>query len=136
MTEVRRPHKAWCKHQSRACLFIHALGCMTLCYPMDHQCIVVVVESLSCVQLFATPWTAACQASLPFTISWSLLKFMSFVCDGIQPCHPLSPSSFFLQSFPASGSFPVSQLFSLCVYTLFNSESGHVFLLITTAWYN
>ena len=26
-----------------------------------------------------TPWTAACQASLSFTISWSLLKFMSFV---------------------------------------------------------
>jgi len=34
----------------------------------------VVVQSLSCVQLFATPWTAACQASLSFTISWSLLK--------------------------------------------------------------
>ena len=34
----------------------------------------VVVLSLSCVQLFATPWTAACQASLSFTISWSLLK--------------------------------------------------------------
>ena len=31
----------------------------------------------SCVQLFATPWTAACQASLSITISWSLLKFMS-----------------------------------------------------------
>ena len=30
----------------------------------------------SCVQLFATPWTAACQASLSITISWSLLKFM------------------------------------------------------------
>ena len=36
-----------------------------------------VVQSLSRVQLFATPWTAACQASLSFTISWSLLKFMS-----------------------------------------------------------
>ena len=32
---------------------------------------------LSCyVQLFVTQWTAACQASLSFTISWSLLKFM------------------------------------------------------------
>ena len=30
-----------------------------------------------CVQLFATPWIAACQASLPFTISWSLLKLIS-----------------------------------------------------------
>ena len=38
---------------------------------------VVVVQSLSCVQLFVTPWTVACQASLSFTISWSLLRFMS-----------------------------------------------------------
>ena len=35
------------------------------------------IQSLSHVQLFATPWTAACQASLFFTISWSLLKSMS-----------------------------------------------------------
>ena len=34
----------------------------------------VVVQSLSCVRLFATPWTAA---RLSFTISWSLLRFMS-----------------------------------------------------------
>ena len=32
------------------------------------------VQSLSHVRLFVTPWTAACQASLSFTISWSLLK--------------------------------------------------------------
>ena len=37
----------------------------------------VVVQSLSCVRLFANPWTAAYQASLSFTISWSLLKLMS-----------------------------------------------------------
>ena len=36
-----------------------------------------VVQSLSCVPLFVTPWTAACQASLSFTMSWSLFKFMS-----------------------------------------------------------
>ena len=35
---------------------------------------IVVVQSLSCVQLFTTPWAAACQASLSFTIFWSLLK--------------------------------------------------------------
>ena len=35
------------------------------------------VQSLSCVQLFLTPWTAACQASLSLTISWNLPKFMS-----------------------------------------------------------
>ena len=37
---------------------------------------VVVVQSLSCVQLSATPWTSACQAPLSSTIPWSLLKFM------------------------------------------------------------
>ena len=36
----------------------------------------VVVQSLSCVCLFVTPWTAARQASLSFTISWSLLRLM------------------------------------------------------------
>ena len=35
------------------------------------------VQSLSRVQLFATPWTAACQVSLSITNSWSLLKLMS-----------------------------------------------------------
>ena len=34
------------------------------------------VQSLSCVRLFATPWTAAHQASLSITNSWSLLKLM------------------------------------------------------------
>ena len=35
------------------------------------------VQSLSCVQLFATPWTAVCQVSLFITTSQSLLKLMS-----------------------------------------------------------
>ena len=36
----------------------------------------VVVYSLSRVQIFANPWTIACQASLSFTLSWSLVKLM------------------------------------------------------------
>ena len=36
-----------------------------------------VVQSLSCVRLFVTPWTAAHQASLSIANSWSLLKLMS-----------------------------------------------------------
>ena len=39
--------------------------------------VVVVVQSPSCVLLFVTPWTAALQASLSFTVSHSLLKLMS-----------------------------------------------------------
>ena len=59
-------------------------------YPQIHY---IVVQSLSCVLLFATPWTAARQASLSFPISWSLLKFM-FI-ESVRPsnhlvlCRPL-----------------------------------------------
>ena len=38
----------------------------------------------------ATPRTAACQTSLSFTISWSLLRLIFCVSDVIQPSHPLS----------------------------------------------
>ena len=48
-----------------------------LSWYMSPLYIVAVVQSPSCVRLFVTPWTAACQASLSFTISWSLPKFMS-----------------------------------------------------------
>ena len=51
----------------------------------------LVVWSLSHVWLFATPWTAALQASLSFTISQSLL--VRWVSDAIQPTRPLLPSS-------------------------------------------
>ena len=48
------------------------------CYlHLRQDSILVSVQLLSRVQLFATPWAAACQASLSFTISRSLLKFMS-----------------------------------------------------------
>ena len=48
--------------------------------------------NLSCVGLFAIPWTAACQVSLSFTISWSLLKLISL--ESVMPsnhliCFPL-----------------------------------------------
>ena len=58
------------------------------------------VQSLSCVRLFATPWTAACQASLSITNFWSLLRLISV--ESVMPsshftlCHPLlfQPSIF------------------------------------------
>ena len=59
----------------------------------DREAWLAVVQSLSRVRLFATPWTAARQASLSFSISWSLLKLMSIESDTIQPSHPLSPPS-------------------------------------------
>ena len=75
--------------------------------------IVVILKSLSHVQLFVTPWTAACQVSLSLTISWSLPKFMSIVSVIPSSHHILCCLLLFcLQSFPASGSFPMSCLFS------------------------
>ena len=46
-------------------------------HPHTYHLFVVAVQSLNCVQLFAAPWTAACQISLSLTISQSLLKLMS-----------------------------------------------------------
>ena len=42
-----------------------------------HACLFSSVQSLSCVRLFVTPWTAACRASLSITNSRSLLNLMS-----------------------------------------------------------
>ena len=55
--------------------------------------IIAVAQSHSHVWLFATPWTAAHQASLSFTISQSMLKHVHWVGDAIQPSHPLSSPS-------------------------------------------
>ena len=74
--------------------------------------IVVVVQLLSCVQLFVTPWTAAYQASLSFAISWSLLRFMStelmIPCNHLILCRPLLLPSIF----PSIRALPMSQLFT------------------------
>ena len=57
-----------------------------------HPPALVLVQSFSCVRLFETPWTRAHQASLYFTISWSLLKFMLesvMQSNHLILCHPL-----------------------------------------------
>ena len=69
------------------------------------------VQSLSCVQLFVTPWTAVHQTSL--AITW---EACSNSCLSSQWCHPTISSSVVpfscLQSFPALGCFPISLLFA------------------------
>ena len=70
---------------------IHTLQEVLFCLVIFSK--ITVVESFSCVWLFAIPWTAAPKASLSFTISWSLLKLMSI--ELMMPsshlilCHPL-----------------------------------------------
>ena len=70
------------------------------------------VQLLSRVQLFVTPWTAACQACPSPTT-----RVYSNSCPLSRWCHPtmsscVIPFSSHLQSFPASGTFPMSQLFA------------------------
>ena len=70
-------------------------------------------QLLSRVQLFATPWNVAHQA---FPVHHQLPEFTQTyghrVGDAIQPSRPLVPFSSCPQSFPASGSFPTSRLFT------------------------
>ena len=59
---------------------------------MTYVYLIISVQSLSHVQLFATPWTAACQASLSITNSQSLLKVLSIQLvpsNHLILCHPL-----------------------------------------------
>ena len=97
---------------------------------------VVVVQSLSHVQLFATPWTEAHQASLSFTISRNLLKLMSIELmmssNYLILCHPLFSC---LQSLPASGSFPMSQLFASGGQSIGVSISASVLPMSIQVWF-
>ena len=81
---------------SQACIL-----CERMCFIIWYYIVILVaVHSLGPVWLYATPWTAACQTSLPITNSWSLLKLMSI--ESVMPpnhltlCHPrLLPPSIF-----------------------------------------
>ena len=92
------------------------LKCKILKYPLLPVSIIRAEEALNCISGWhssvqfsrsvvsdsATPWTAACQNSLPITNSWSLLKPMSI--ESVMPSNQLIPFSRPL-SFPASGYF-------------------------------
>ena len=86
--------------------------------------------------LFATSWTAAPQASLDITDSQSLLKLMSIESVMLSN-HLISvvPFSSHLQSFPASGSFPVSQFFTSGGQSIGVSASALVLLMKIQDWF-
>ena len=112
---------------------------ITLCYDfpsgrLDRQCFVV-VRSLSRVRL-CDPWTAAYQASLSFTICWSLLRLMSI--------EPVMPSNHFIlccplllppSIFPASGSFPMSGLFASGGQSIGTSVSVSILSMNIQDWF-
>ena len=100
-----------------------------------------------------TPWAAARQVSLSFTISQSLLKLMFIALDlGLKAekrlnscslswwCHPTTSSSVIcfcscLMSFPTSGSFPISQLFASGGQSIRASVSASVLPVNIQGWF-
>ena len=96
----------------------------------------VVFQSLIHVWHFVTPWTAACQVPPSFTISLSLLKLTSIELMMLsnQPilCCPL----LILQSFPASGSFPMSQLFASGGQSVGTSASAPALPMNIQGWFS
>ena len=72
-TRIGRSQRRWVdRHASRTFPGI----ILESIYSLNTHC-AAVVQPLSCVRLLVTPWTAACQAPLSFTVSQSLLRFMS-----------------------------------------------------------
>ena len=90
------------------------------------------VQSLSHVQLFVTPWITAPQASLSITNSRSLLKFMPI--ELVMPSNHRIPFSC-LQSFPASGSFQISQFFASGGQSTGVAPSASVLLVNIQDWF-
>ena len=104
--------------------------------PQQCQSAIVVVQLLSHVRLFATPWTAACQASLSVT----LLRVCSNSCPLTLWCHPTVSSSVThfsscLQSFPTSTSFPMSQLLTSGGQNIGASASASVLPVSIQCWF-
>ena len=69
------------------CVYMYIYVYLTL-----HDCFSS-IQSLSCVWLFATPWTAACEASRWITNSQFTQTHVHWICDAIQQSHPLSSPS-------------------------------------------
>ena len=95
---------------------------------------VVVVQLPSHVQLFVTPWTIACRASLPLILFLSLPKFTSITLV-IPSSHLILDALFCPQSFPASGTFPMSWLFASDDQTTGASASASVLPTSIQDWF-
>ena len=112
-------------------------GIEVLCYHnlfSVNDVVVAVVQSLNRVQLFATPWTATCQAPLSFTISQSFFKFMPlsrlWMTDvWLCPSGNQLPSPFRFVLCPSALKFVFSSFFLLftpCLSPLFSSIWKHI----------
>ena len=83
-------HGLWADHYLGSGQHLSTSACRLL---RHFSQVVTLVQSLSRVRVFVTPWTAAHQASLSITNSWSLLKLMSIELvmpsNHLMLCHPL-----------------------------------------------
>ena len=107
------------------------------CFKNNYPCQMTFIrsdQSLSHVWLFATPWTVAHQVSLSPTS-----RAYSNSCPSHRWCHPAISSSVVpfshLQSFPASGSFPVSQFFASDDQSIGASASASVLPMNRQSWF-
>ena len=97
---------------------------------------ITVIQSLICIWLFVSPWTAALQASLYFKVFCSLLKHMSIksvmLFNHLILCCPLIllPSIF-----PSIRSFPMSWLFASCGQSIGASASTSVLPMNIQSWF-
>ena len=106
--------------------------------PLCHKIILLSLVTQPCptLCLFVTPWTAARQASMSFTISRSSLKLVSIqsvMPSNISPA--VVPFSSCPQSFPASGSFPNSQFFASGFQRIGSSASASVLPVNIQGWF-
>ena len=96
---------------------------------------VFLVQSLSCVQFFMTPWTTACQLLYPrlspgvCSNSYLLNQWCCLIISS-----SVAPFFFCLQSFPATWSFPVSQLFASGGQSIGTSASVSVLPMNIQGW--
>ena len=98
--------------------------------------VIIVAQSLSCAQLFVTPWTAACQASLSFPISWSLLKCMSI--ESVMPSNRLILCRLLLllpSIFPIRVFSNESEIFASGGQRIEASASASVLPMNTQGWF-
>ena len=106
-------------HQPQACCILRQITCFSgsmryhAWVAQKFVWLSVVVQSLGHFWLFLNLWSAACQASLSFTISPVGSTQVLWVSDAIQPSHPLSSPSLMPSVFPSIRVFPYES--ALCI---------------------
>ena len=116
---------------------LHPLGAGGFLSNLGGSMHIYSVQSLSCVWLFATSWTAACRAFLSFTGS---PEDCLNSCPLSWWCHPtisssVVPFSSCLQDCPASGSFPMSRFFASGGQSIGASASASVLPINIQDWF-